>query len=58
MPEVTTLEQTDALNALKAALDRYNLLCLGITDEGDLVEAREEQIDAVVASAQVFLVQL
>lgn len=57
MPEVTTLEQTEALNALKVALDRYNLLCLGITDEGDAVEAREEQLDAIDAAAQAFLVR-
>ena len=55
MPDVTTLEQIEALNNLKVALDAYNMLVLGLVDEGDLVEAREEHVDAVDASAQAFM---
>ncbi len=55
MPDVTTLEQIEALNNLKVALDAYNMLVLGLVDEGDLVEAREEQVDAVDAAAQAFM---
>lgn len=47
----TTIEQTDAENALKLALDRYNQIVLGISDEGDLVEQREEQLELIETHA-------
>ena len=42
-----TIEMTDAENDLKVALDRYNQLVLGITDEGDLVDAREMALEKI-----------
>ena len=46
-----SFEQVDAENALKAALDRYNQIVLGLTDEGDLVEVREEQLELIETHA-------
>lgn len=42
-----TLEQTEARNALMSALDRYNQVVLGVVDEGELVELREDQLEAI-----------
>lgn len=48
-----SFEQVDAENALKLALDRYNQVCMGISDEGELVEVREEQLEMIEMAAHM-----
>lgn len=50
-----TLEMIDAENDLKVALDRYNQICMGMSDEGMLVETREQQLEMIEMSAQTVI---
>ena len=50
-----SFEMVDAENVLKAALDRYNQIVLGLTDEGDLVDAREMALEQIEMIGMVVL---
>lgn len=48
-----SFEQVDAENALKAALDKFNMVCMGVSDEGELVEIRESQMEMIEMTAHM-----